>query len=126
AEIGDRSVLFEAEDQLGRGRILAAAPLRGQDVFVVISSPSEGLFTWSRGNALAVFVLPLLAWLLALVSVLVVTERIVVRWLAYLERIAAIYARGRFNVRPVQARRAPLEIRNLAQTLDEMVDAIEM
>lgn len=122
---GAASTLFEAQDRQGRRRLLAAAPLSGQDVFVVISAPSQGLFSWSMGNALAVFVLPLLAWLLALFSVLVVTERIVVRWLAYLERIAAIYAKGRFNVRPVQARRAPLEIRKLAQTLDEMVDAIE-
>lgn len=122
---GAASTLFEAPDRQGRRRLLAAAPLSGQDVFVVISAPSQGLFSWSMANALAVFVLPLLAWALALLSVLIVTERIVVRWLAYLERIAAIYARGRFNVRPVQARRAPLEIRNLAQTIDEMVDAIE-
>ena len=32
-----------------------------------------------------------------------VAERGVVRWIAYLQRIAAIYARGRFSVRPVQA-----------------------
>src|SRR5262249_45387205 len=56
---------------------------------------------------------------------LVVTERVVIRWLGYLERIAAIYAKGRFSVRPVQARNAPLEIRNLAMTLDQMADAID-
>jgi len=55
----------------------------------------------------------------------VVTERVVVRWLHYLQRIASIYARGRFTVRPVQADRAPPEIRDLAHSLATMADAIE-
>jgi two-component sensor histidine kinase len=68
--------------------------------------------------------LPLLAFLTALIAVLVVTERVVVRWLHYLQRIADIYAKGRFTVRPLQASRAPPEIRELAQALDGMADAI--
>ena len=47
-----------------------------------------------------------------------------VRWITYLQRIAAIYARGRFSVRPVQAERAPPEIRDLADTLDAMAATI--
>ena len=31
------------------------------------------------------------------------------RWITYLQRIAAIYARGRFSVRPVQAELAKLK-----------------
>jgi two-component sensor histidine kinase len=53
-----------------------------------------------------------------------VSERMVVRWLLYLERVAAIYARGRFSVRPVQAINAPSEIRLLARTLDELAETI--
>jgi two-component sensor histidine kinase len=56
--------------------------------------------------------------------VLYATERGVVRWIAYLQRIAAIYARGRFTVRPVQAEKAPPEIRDLADTLGEMAETI--
>ena len=67
---------------------------------------------------------PLLTFGLALVAVLVVTDRVVVRWLAYLQRIASLYARGRFRVRPVQAEQAPPEIRDLAETLEHMADAI--
>src|SRR5690606_25472561 len=58
------------------------------------------------------------------ISVMWVSERIVVRWLVYLERVAAIYARGRFSVRPVQAMNAPAEIRVLARTLDDLADTI--
>jgi two-component sensor histidine kinase len=119
------STLFDGIDEHGRARIYAGAPLAEHDVFVLLSTPTRGLFSWARLNPMATFGLPLLAWLIAVVMVLVVTERVVIRWLGYLERIASIYAKGRFSVRPVQARNAPLEIRNLANTLDEMADAID-
>jgi two-component sensor histidine kinase len=54
----------------------------------------------------------------------VVADRVIVRWLHYLERIAAIYARGRFTVRALQAEKAPPEVRALGHTLDAMADAI--
>lgn len=53
-----------------------------------------------------------------------VSERIVVRWLLYLERVASLYAKGKFNVRPTQAVHAPAEIRNLASTLNDLADTI--
>jgi len=49
---------------------------------------------------------------------------VVVRWIAYLQRIAALYARGRLSVRPIQADQMPPEIRDLAETLEDMADAI--
>jgi two-component sensor histidine kinase len=68
--------------------------------------------------------MPLLAWFLAFSAVMWVSERVVIRWLNYLERVASIYARGRFSVRPVQAMNAPAEIRVLARTLDELAGSI--
>jgi two-component sensor histidine kinase len=118
------SVVDYGPDQRGDARVYSAAPLMG-DVFVVLSAPSQGWFTWARLNPLSGVVFPLLAFLTALVAVMVVTERVVVRWLHYLQRIASIYARGRFTVRPVQAESAPPEIRDLAHSLATMADAIE-
>jgi two-component sensor histidine kinase len=119
------SAVFYGRDGHGRRRVFAAAPLEREGVFVLLSSPAQGIFSWARLNPIATFGLPLLAWLVAMGAVLIVTERVVIRWLGYLERIASIYAKGRFSVRPVQARNAPLEIRNLALTLDQMADAID-
>jgi two-component sensor histidine kinase len=121
----DGSTLFEAKDAAGRHRVYAGAPLAGDDVYVLISTPAEGAFSWARLNPVTSIILPLLMWALAVMAVLAASERVVVRWLEYLERIASIYAKGRFTVRPVQARNAPLEIRTLAVTLDQMADAIE-
>ncbi|HEX4196632.1 MAG TPA: histidine kinase dimerization/phosphoacceptor domain -containing protein [Caulobacteraceae bacterium] len=118
------SVIGFGPDQRGDPRVYSAAPLMG-DVFVVLSAPSEGWFSWAKLNPLSGVAFPLLAFVTALVAVMMVTERVVVRWLHYLRRIALIYARGRFTVRPVQADRAPPEIRDLAHSMATMAEAIE-
>ncbi len=119
------SVLFSGRDAQGRKRLYAGAPLAGDDAYVLLSSPSQEVLSWALLNPMATLILPLLAWGIAVLAVVVVSERVVIRWLEYLERIASIYAKGRFSVRPVQARNAPLEIRTLAITLDQMADAID-
>ena len=117
--------VFHIRPPGGGERTQVVSPLlEDGSVKVVLSAPQPGVVSWARLNPLTVLVLPLLAWLLAWAVVWIVTERVVIRWLEYLDRIAAIYARGRFSVRPVQAVRAPAEIRALARTLDAMADAI--
>ncbi|MGQ2989807.1 MAG: sensor histidine kinase PhyK [Brevundimonas sp.] len=125
ARTGD-SALFEADDANGQHRVYAGAALAGRDVYVLLSAPAPGLLSWARLNPIGALLLPLAAWFTAFAAVMLVSERIVVRWLVYLERIASIYARGRYSVRPVQARHAPAEIRNLADTLDELGENISV
>jgi two-component sensor histidine kinase len=117
------SLIYYADDAGGDRRVFAAAPLIG-DVFVILSAPAPGVFSWARLNPLSSILFPLLAFVMAFAAVWVVAERVVVRWLHYLQRIAAIYAKGRFTVRPVQADRAPPEIRDLAHALELMAAAI--
>jgi two-component sensor histidine kinase len=119
----DGAVIDYGPDVSGQRRVYSMAPLIG-DVSVLLSAPAQGWFSWARLNLLSGVLLPLLAFLTALIAVLVVTERVVVRWLHYLQRIADIYAKGRFTVRPLQASRAPPEIRELAHALDVMADAV--
>ena len=118
------SSIFEADSTDNRHRVFAGAALAGRDVYALLSAPSPGLLSWARLNPVGLLFMPLAAWLAAFASVMLFSERIVVRWLDYLERIAAIYARGRFSVRAVQAVNAPSEIRVLARTLDELADTI--
>ena len=108
----------------GQKRLLSTAPLVGDQVFVVISAPARGLLTWAWLNPVSAFALPFLAFALALGAVWLVAERGVVRWIGYLQRIAEIYARGRFTVRPLRAEQAPPEIRDLAEALDAMAGVI--
>ncbi|WP_417232711.1 sensor histidine kinase [Brevundimonas sp.] len=118
------SAVFEADDRQGRRRDYAGAALAGRDVYVLLSAPAPGLLSWARLNPVGVLILPLAAWLTAFAAVMLVSERIIIRWLDYLERVAAIYARGRFSIRPLQAVNAPSEIRLLASTLDTLAETI--
>ena len=120
----DASAIFEADDAAGRHRVYAGAALAGRDVYALLSAPAPGLLSWARLNPVGALFMPLLAWFLAFTAVMWVSERVVIRWLNYLERVAAIYAKGRFSVRPVQAMDAPAEIRVLARTLDELAESI--
>jgi two-component sensor histidine kinase len=122
---GDQSILWSQTDRTGMGRLFAAAPLVGREVYVVISAPRQGLVSWAWLNPVSAIALPILAFALSLIAVWTVAERGVVRWIAYLQRIAAIYARGRFSVRPGGGvERAPPEIRDLADTLGAMAATI--
>jgi two-component sensor histidine kinase len=123
AEGGDAAVWY-GDDRAGDRRIYSAAPLVGEDVFVVVAAQSPGVFSWARLNPLTGVIFPLLTFALAFLAVWVVAEQVVVRWITYLQRIAALYARGRLTVRPLQAEQMPPEIRELAETLEDMADAI--
>ena len=120
----DASAIFEADDAAGRPRVYAGAALAGRDVYALLSAPAPGLLSWARLNPVGALFMPVLAWFLAFSAVMWVSERVVVRWLNYLERVASIYAKGRFSVRPVQAMNAPAEIRVLARTLDDLAESI--
>ncbi|WP_309606658.1 sensor histidine kinase [Phenylobacterium sp.] len=111
-------------DLAGQRRVYAAAPVAGDEVYVVLSAHSPGILSWAWINPLSGILFPLLTFALALATVSAATERVVVRWIAYLQRIAALYARGRLSVRPVQAEHMPPEIRELAETLEQMAEAI--
>ena len=119
-----RDALWLETDRIGRARLFASSPLVGHDVYVVLSAPSGGVASWARLNPVSAFLLPILAFTFALVAVWLVAERGVVRWIVYLRRIAALYGRGRYGVRPLRARAAAPEIRALAETLDSMAKTI--
>ncbi|HZK98977.1 MAG TPA: sensor histidine kinase [Caulobacteraceae bacterium] len=116
--------LWRENDLTGALRVYSSAPLVGQDVYVLLSAPAHGVVFWALVNPVSAVALPILAFLLALAAVWIVAERGVVRWIAYLQRIAAIYGRGRFTVHPLKAESAPPEIRDLAHALDAMAETI--
>jgi len=117
-------LIWRARDREGADRLLSSSPIVGGDIFLVISARSPGVLSWARINRVAAIGLPLLAFLLPLLAVGAVAERGIVRWIAYLRRIATIYAGGRYGVHPVRAETAPPEIRALAGTLDLMAQTV--
>ena len=120
---GREGALFTGRSAAAGERVYSIASFDG-DLFVVLSAPPKGIFSSSWLDPLSGLVFPLLAFSVALLAVYWAADQAVVRWIVYLQRIADIYARGRFTVRPLQAEAAPPEIRQLAETLDEMAAAI--
>lgn len=116
--------IFTAKAANGRAYTYAASPFVTRDLFVVLAAPAQGLVPWSRLDPMMSLLLPLITWLVAFMAVMLLSERIVIRWLHYLERIASIYTKGRFSVRPIQAEIAPSEIRVLARTLGTLGETI--
>jgi len=118
------SVMWIEHDRLGVRRVYSSAPLVGRETYVVLSAPAQGVLSWAMINPVSAVLLPLLAFLFPLLAVGYVTERGIVRWIAYLRRVASLYGRGRYRVRPIRAEAAPPEIRVLAETLDAMAQTI--
>jgi two-component sensor histidine kinase len=120
----NRVNIFTATTAKGKSFTYAVSPLVTRDLFVVLAAPAQGLVPWSRLDPMMSLLLPLITWLVAFGAVMLLSERIVIRWLNYLERIASIYTKGRFSVRPLQAEMAPAEIRVLARTLGTLGETI--
>jgi two-component sensor histidine kinase len=112
--------LWVGRDGTGLQRVFATAALPREDLQVQLSAPYRTILAWAWRNAVSAILLPLAAFGIALGGVWLVADREVVRWISYLQRIARIYARGRYSVHPERAQHAPLEIRELALSLDTM------
>ena len=117
-------LVYPGHDRDGVLRVFTIIPLVGHEIYAVMSAPSPGPFSWARLNLLSSVIFPLIAFLVSLAALWVAADVVIVRWLRYMERIAAIYAKGRFSVRPLRAERAPREIRELADTLEAMARTI--
>jgi two-component sensor histidine kinase len=112
---------FDGKSEIGEERQMAIVPLTPGPFFALLSAPRLAPIALENVSAFGNFALPLLAWLLALVTAWLATDRLVLRWLDYLRRIAGLYASGKLSVQPIRAKRAaPGEINVLADTLEEM------
>jgi two-component sensor histidine kinase len=118
ADTGE-AVVVEKGDE-----VFVRASLIDGEMHVLYVAPRPTIWSWARINPVSAFLLPLGVWLAAFVAVMALSERFVIRWLDYLQRVAAIHARGRLSVRPIQADAAPTEIRNLARTLDDLAEGV--
>lgn len=111
-------------DRGGQKRTFAAAALPWPGGVIVFSAPRREIMPGGLLNPLLAISLSILAFGAALVGVWVVADQTMIRWIAYLQRIAAIYARGRYGIHPSLPEWAPSEIHDLAESLDAMAATI--
>ena len=123
---GSSTQLFTHQGQDGKERDVVLTKVATDGVYVVVSRPSPGLqsqFTLSPISGLG---LPLLAFSIALVAVWFSVDRLVLKWLTRLKRIAKIYGAGKYNLRTAHHfAPAPEEFAEFAETMDDMAQKVD-
>lgn len=123
--MGRRGSTFSAMAVDGIERRFAVAPVLEDEVYVLFGQPDAELLQPANVDLLRSILTPILIWLLVVVTIWVGIERLVLRWVVYLRRIAAIYARGRYSARPRRTRNAPVEFRAMGNTFSRMASVIQ-
>ncbi len=104
---------------------LAVTPLVvfGSGLAVMRAADSNQMVTaamWATASAV-----PVLIGVAAVMIVGVAFEAMIMQWLSYLERLSRAYARGRYSLRPLRLKNAPLEFRTLGAAVEDMAAAVE-
>ena len=94
-------------------------------LFVVYADPDAAPFGFAWWQTVVDFALPVLAILLASLAIWIGAQRLVLRWLLALQRLALHFAGGDYRRRPVSFAEAPREIRSVAAALYRMSIAVD-
>lgn len=95
-----------------------------QGLHVVYASPEPPRFGFIWWQTIVDFALPVAAILLASLAIWIGAQRLVLRWLLSLQRLALHFAGGDYRQRPVSFSQAPREIRSVAASLYRMSSAV--
>jgi two-component sensor histidine kinase len=122
--LADPDRLFSTRTRDGGKWSYALAPLLGSTAFIGFAMRDADLFQSTYVHVATDLLLPVLMLGLAWAAIWIATDRLVIRWLAYLRRFTAAYAKGHYTVRP-QLQDAPNEFRELGETLSSMAEAVQ-
>lgn len=103
----------------------ASAPLYQKSLYIVYAEPKNALMATALGQVRINLILPIIAILLASLALWFGTNRLVIRWLNSLRRLAAEFTRGDYRGDPQHCEKAPTEIGQLSDDLHTMAKAIE-
>lgn len=121
---GQMGTLQAATGPDGQGWSYAIAQLAGSNAFVAFAMPDAVLFRSTYVHVATDLLLPALMLGLASIAIWIATDRLVLRWIYYLQRMAVAYSRGHYAVRPSVLSAAPDEFRLLGETMENMAAAV--
>ena len=125
-EAGDRPRLYMLQDLDGVKRDLVVKAVATPGVYVIVSRPAPGILSHFTLSPISGFGLPLLAFSIALLAVWFSVDRLVLKWLTRLKRIAKIYGAGKYNLRTAHHfEPAPEEFAEFAETMDDMAQKVD-
>ncbi|MGB5076102.1 MAG: sensor histidine kinase [Sphingorhabdus sp.] len=109
----------------GETWMYATAKLYGADLSVVYAEPRDTLMAAALWQIRSSILLPLISLLLASVAIALGTDRLVVRWLRDLGRVANRFANGDFSSDRSRFEMAPDEVVELSANLHSMAEVID-
>jgi two-component sensor histidine kinase len=124
AAINGNGSRVSAGDVKGTAWSYSVTPMASGNAYIGLAMPNNELFASTYLHVGADLLLPLLM-ALAAVAIWIATDRQVTRWIVYLRRVAAIYARGHYGVRPIALEGAPKEFRALGEAFSSMATAVQ-
>lgn len=101
------------------------APISSRGIFAGYARRNRNLFAATYVHVATNLLLPIFMLGLAYAAVWIATDRLIIRWLVYLRRIALAYTRGHYAIRPVALAAAPAEFRDFGETISVMAGAVE-
>lgn len=120
-----RGGLFEGTGPNNEAWSFAMAPLIRRDTYVGFAMPQADLYTLTYLHVATDLLLPVLMIALASAAIWYAADRLVVRWIVLLQRVAVAYGHGHYALRPAALKDAPREFRDLGNTLADMAQAIQ-
>jgi two-component sensor histidine kinase len=124
-QVVDRKLVdFEAIGNDGQMRVYSSVALPHGNVIVLFGLPSATTLGWIERDLLARLLSLAAIWLAGILAAMIGTRLWVTRWVSQLRRTARAYSRGDFSAR-VDFSRAPVELRDLGNTLVNMADRLE-
>jgi two-component sensor histidine kinase len=131
AEVFGGGILPELSNRLlsgtggdGEAWSYAVAPLLGSTTYIGFAMPTSVLFRSTSLHVATDLLLPALMLGLASIAIWIATDRLVLRWIDYLRRMAVAFSRGHYAIRPNVLDKAPSEFRTLGGTLTGMASAV--
>lgn len=94
------------------------------DLIVLTGYPDALLFATERSVLISSLLPPLIMLVAATAGILWAVERLVVRWITYLQRVTRVYGSGRLSARALHIGDAPREIAELGTSFNRMADNI--
>lgn len=123
--LGGAETVFELDDGESAHIDFAVSPLYENQVYALAGAlPPHPLAGLSLGLAINI-ALPTIMWAAALVVAWYGIDRYVVRWVVQLRRIAQAYSKGRLSLRAIAMESAPLELKQLGDTMNEMAATLD-
>ncbi len=104
---------------------LTIAPAFRREYFVGFAMPDSELTRLSYMSVTVDLLLPVLMILLASLAIWLATDRLVVRWIDTLGRMATAYGKGHYAIRPQALNEAPREFQVLGAALSDMATAVQ-